>query len=140
MKFAQEIICLQSRKSLPRNSSLIALNPIIDEKGLLRVGGRLNRGYLSINERHPLIIPKNHHVAILLVRHFHEAVKHQGRHFTAGALQSAGYWIIGGKRLISSLLHKCIKCRRLRGKYQCQLMSDLPADRLLPSLLSPSSG
>lgn len=131
--FAQEIMCLQSRKSLPRNSSLIALNPIIDEKGLLRVGGRLKRGYLSINERHPLIIPKNHHVAILLVRHFHEAVKHQGRHFTAGALQSAGYWIIGGKRLISSLLHKCIKCRRLRGKYQCQLMSDLPADRLQPS-------
>lgn len=72
-------------------------------------------------------------MAILLVRHFHEAVKHQGRHFTAGALQSAGYWIIGGKRLISSLLHKCIKCRRLRGKYQCQLMSDLPADRLQPS-------
>lgn len=93
----------------------------------------MKRGYLSINERHPLIIPKNHHVAILLVRHFHEAVKHQGRHFTAGALQSAGYWIIGGKRLISSLLHKCIKCRRLRGKYQCQLMSDLPADRLQPS-------
>ncbi|XP_062614568.1 uncharacterized protein LOC134276324 [Saccostrea cucullata] len=130
--FAQEIVCLQSHRSLPRSSSLISLNPVIDKNGLLRVGGRLKRGYLSINERHPLIIPKNHYAAVLLIRHFHEMVKHQGRHFTAGALQSAGFWIIGAKRLISSLLHKCVKCRRLRGKYQSQLMSDLPADRIQP--------
>jgi hypothetical protein len=128
--FPLEVSCLRLQKPLPKNSSLISLNPMIDENGVLRVGGRLRRGQLTTNEKHPAIIPKKHHLAVLLVRHFHESVKHQGRHFTAGALQSAGYWLLGGRRLISSLLHKCVKCCRLRGKYQCQLMSDLPTDRL----------
>ncbi|XP_056000356.1 uncharacterized protein LOC130048119 [Ostrea edulis] len=132
--FSQDIACLQLQRPLPKNSSLITLNPIIDKNGLLRLGGRLKRGQLTTNEKHPAIIPKKHHLAILLVRHFHESVKHQGRHFTAGALQSAGYWLVGGKRLISSLLRKCVKCRRLRGKYECQMMSDLPTDRLQSSL------
>ncbi|VDI17173.1 Hypothetical predicted protein [Mytilus galloprovincialis] len=74
----------------------------------------------------------NNHISILLNRHYHSEVKHQGRHFTAGALRYAGFWIVGEKRLISPLLHKCVICRKLRGKQEQQLMSDLPADRLSP--------
>ena len=48
--------------------------------------------------------------------YYHENVKHQGRHFTEGVIRSAGYWITGGKKLISSLIYKCVKCRKLRGK------------------------
>lgn len=38
----------------------------------------------------------------------------------------------GCKRLISSLIHKCVTCRRLREKLAYQKMSDLPADRIVP--------
>ena len=65
--------------------------------------------------------------------YYHENVKHQGRHFTEGVIRSAGYWITGGKKLISSLIYKCVKCRKLRGKQEYQKMSDLPTDRLTPS-------
>lgn len=39
---------------------------------------------------------------------------------------------MGGKRLISSVIHKCVTCGKLRGKMQAQKMVDLPADRVTP--------
>jgi len=68
----------------------------------------------------------------LLRVHFHEQVAHQGRHITEGAIRAAGWWIIGSKRLVSSVIHKCVTCRRLRGRLEDQKMADLPADRLIP--------
>lgn len=41
-------------------------------------------------EKHPLIIPASHHVAVLLVRNDHEQEAHQGRQFSEGALRTAG--------------------------------------------------
>ena len=38
-----------------------------------------------------------------------------------------------GKRLISRVIHHCLKCKKLRGKFQFQKMADLPIDRLTPS-------
>ena len=87
---------------------------------------------MQTGEKTPIIIPGKHHIATLIVRHYHEAIYHQGRHLTEGAIRSAGYWITGGKRLINSILHRCVKCRKLRGKLGHQKMSDLPSDRLTP--------
>lgn len=77
--------------------------------------------------KQPIIIPKGHHVATLLVRHFHQRVFHQGRKLTEGAIRAAGYWIVGARRLINSVIHKC---RKLRGEFCSQRMADLPKDRL----------
>lgn len=69
-------------------------------------------------------------MAILLIRHFHGKVLHQGRHFTEGAIRAGGFWITNGKRRVASVLFGCFKCRRLRGKPQNQIMADLPSDRI----------
>lgn len=69
----------------------------------------------------------------LIVRWFHNRVKHKGRHFTEGAVRTAGYWITGGKRLVSSVMHSCVQCGKLRGRVEQQKMADLPADRLAPA-------
>lgn len=130
--FKEEFKCLEGKQTFPEQSTLKKLNPIVDEDGLLRVGGRLSCADLSKEEKHPLIIPHTHHIATLLVRHFHEQVAHQGRHITEGAIRSARFWIIGSKRLVSSVIHKCVTCRRLRGRLEDQKMADLPADRLTP--------
>lgn len=87
-------------------------------------------GIYTKEEKHPLIIPSRHHVATLLIRYYHEQVQHQGRHFTEGAVRSAGLWIIGGKGRISSIVGKCVTCKKLRGRSQEQKMADLPVDRL----------
>ena len=122
----EEISCIKEGKKLPKNSPLLALNPFLDSFGVLRVGGRLNKATLQSAEKNPIILSALQHISTLLFLHYHSEVKHQGRHFTEGAVRAAGYWIIGGKRLISSLIHKCVKCRRMRGKQMSQQMSDLP--------------
>ena len=136
IKAAQQDVYEDEFKSLTQDgkvsqhSSLKQLDPFIDNEGLLRVGGRVRKADLSDQEKHPLILPPNHHVATLLVQHYHSQVAHQGRHFTAGAVRTAGLWIVGAKKLISSVIHKCVMCRKLRGRLENQKMSDLPADRL----------
>lgn len=130
--FKEEFKCLEQRQTFPKQNMLKKLNPIVDKDGLLHVGGRLSNADLSKEEKHLLIIPHTHHIATLLVRHFHEQVAHQGRHITEGAIRPAGYWIIGDKRLMSSVIHECVTCRKLRGRLEDQKMAELPADRLSP--------
>lgn len=127
--FAKELAALQEQKPIPKNSCLQQLSPII-KNNMICVGGRLRHSNLEVGERHPVILPKDSHVSLLLTRHHHEQVKHQGRHITEGALRAAGLWVLGGKRLISSVLYNCVTCRKLRGKVEEQHMADLPSERL----------
>lgn len=127
--YKEELKCLTQGTKVHCQSSLAKLDPFIDESGLIRVGGRIRRADLEVPEKHPLILPAGHHVTTLLVRHHHDKVAHQGHHLE-GSLRTAGVWIVGGKRLISSIIFKCITCKKLRGKREVQKMSDLPTDRL----------
>ncbi|XP_034547118.1 uncharacterized protein LOC117818374 isoform X1 [Notolabrus celidotus] len=130
--FSEEIRSLSRGDVVSKSSTLRKLNPFVDAEGLLRVGGRMPATHTPWEERHPIIVPNKQHIATLLVRHYHEQVAHQGRHLTEGALRSAGLWLIGGKRLVSNIIHKCVICKRLRGKVEEQQMASLPADRVSP--------
>ncbi|XP_055487755.1 uncharacterized protein LOC129695020 [Leucoraja erinacea] len=128
--YSQELECSIAAGNLPPHSPLCKLRPILCGSGLLRVGGRITQAKLGVGETSPVIIPGRHHLATLLVGRYHEAVKHQGRHFTEGAVRQAGYWLVGAKRCISGFLFRCIIYRKLRGKNEYQQMADLPAERL----------
>ena len=80
--FSEEFDCLEKNKALPKTSPLIKLSTIIDPEGLLCIGGHLERVDLPYEERHPLILPGKHLMTSLIIKHCHEEVKHQGRHFT----------------------------------------------------------
>ncbi|XP_033762808.1 uncharacterized protein LOC117344237 [Pecten maximus] len=131
--FSREINCLLNGKELQKDSSIRSLNPFIDNDGIVRVGGRLNNADLSKMEKNPVLIPRRHHVATLLIRHYHDKVRHQGRLLTEGAIRNAGFWIVGCRRMINSYLRKCVRCLKLRGKQHFPKMADLPCDRLDPA-------
>ena len=116
-------------KSVPKHSNLLQLDPLVGSNGLLRVGGRLENSTLEYQEKHPVILPKGHHVSELIIRHFHESVHHQGRLITSGAVREAGYWVVGAYRMISSLIESCVNCKKLRGATLTQHMANLPLDR-----------
>ncbi|KAJ8364108.1 hypothetical protein SKAU_G00129390 [Synaphobranchus kaupii] len=92
--FAKELAALKAQKTIPKSSCLQQLSPIIEDK-LIHVGGRLRHSNLGTDERHPIILPKDSHVSLLLTRHHHQQVKHQGRHITEGAVRAAGLWGLG---------------------------------------------
>ncbi|XP_048734152.2 uncharacterized protein LOC125650167 [Ostrea edulis] len=127
--YSPEIQCLQQHRPLPKESPLIHLNPYLDDSRLLRVGGRLNQSDLPVELKNPVLLPKKSYLSRLLVSHYHEEVKHQGRLFTEATIRSNGYWIAGAKRLVSSVINHCVTCKRLRGKIQEQIMGNLPFER-----------
>lgn len=64
--------------SMKKTSSLYRLDPFIDEDGVLRVGGRIRNASISYDVKHPVILPSKGHVTMLLVKHHHERIRHQG--------------------------------------------------------------
>ena len=127
--YPSEIAALKAGKPLPLNSHIIRLDPFIDASGLLRVGGRLKTALIPELEKHPVIIPKKCVIADLIVRHYHEKTAHQGRGMTMSAIRSAGFWIINLNSSVSSLIHHCVTCSRLRRLPSVQKMSELPTER-----------
>ena len=115
------------------SSTLVKLDPYIDIHGILRVGGKIKLSNLPDESVNPVILPKSNHVTDLILRHFHNKVQHQGRGITMNEVRASGYWIIGMSSAISSIIHKCITCRKLRSKPQQQRMAILPKDRVEPA-------
>ncbi len=107
-EFSEEYKALTEKRNIPKNSPLYMLNPILDDNGLIRVGGRLVQAQLNSEERNPVILPGRHYISTLVIRHYHNRVQHQGRLFTEGAVRTAGFWLVGGKACVSSVLHKCL--------------------------------
>ena len=130
--FDLEITALRSGKAIPKNSSIVNLDPYLDDDSILRVGGRLRSAEIDRNFKNPCIIPRSH-IARLLINHQHAMVHHQGRHYTEGAVRSAGYWVVGCKKLVSSVIYNCVTCRKLRGRLENQKMADLPSVRVQQS-------
>ena len=112
--YSETISRLQEEQVLPKNNKLAMLDVTIDELGILRVGGRLQNSTMSFDIKHPIILPRRSHVTDLIIRYHHEKVQHQGRGFTINEIRSHGYWIIGCSKAVSSHIHKCITCRKLR--------------------------
>lgn len=90
------------------------LDPVIDDDGLIRVGGRLKRSALTHELKHPMIISGKHYVAKLIISYVHNKVGHQGRGITLNAIRDHGFWITHGSSTVRSFIDKCVTCRRLR--------------------------
>ena len=129
--YPEEYAALQEKRTISKSSTILNLDPVMCD-GLLRIGGRLKHASVEPEVRNPIILPKCH-VTKLMVSHHHAKVQHQGRHFTEGAVRAAGLWVVAGKRLIGSVIHHCVTCRKLRGKLEVQKMADLPPERLSSS-------
>ena len=111
-------------------SSIIRLDPFLDEDQLLRVGGRLRRGSLDDKIKHPIILPKKEPIVERIIAHHHKEIAHLGRTSTLNEVRSRGYWVINGGSQVRKLIESCRRCKELRGQPQTQKMADLPEDRI----------
>ena len=118
---------------LPERHRLACLSPFIDKEGILRVGGRLLHSQLPFDVKCPVLLPPNHRISTLVLRHYHELGKHQGRYITHGALREAGYHLEKGSKAIKKYISSCVVCRKTRAPLMSQKMANLPAERLAES-------
>lgn len=131
--FGTEIMCLSKGQPINHKSNLYSIDPYIDDEGLLRVGGRIQRASMTENEKHPIILPTKHHFTTILIRNVHEQTFHGGFALTAQKLRQQ-FWIINNRVTIKSVLHRCTVCFRFKKKLLIQKMGDLPEYRLNETL------
>lgn len=114
---------------LSPSSKLYHLDALVNLERVLKVGRRLCDVPLPSSVKHPMIIPKDHYIPILIISQCHENVKHQGKGLTINEIRSQGYWIPG----ISRAVYYCVTCRKLRRPTEEQRMADLPSEHTNPS-------
>lgn len=85
--FALDIRYLNQGKSIDKNSKLLCLNPFMDNQQILRVGGRLKYSPISYSQKHPILLPRIHHVTNLILRHEHLRQWHAGLQATLNAVR-----------------------------------------------------
>ena len=76
-------------------NSLRKLSPFIDEEVVIRVGDRLQRSTLGYAIKHPILLPKRHHLVKLIVFHYHERSHHSGNSYVL-ALVRQMFWVVNG--------------------------------------------
>ena len=65
---------------IKRSSTLYRLDPILDENGLIHVGGRLPKSPKFPEDfKHPVILPNKSFVVDLIICDAHEKVAHAGQ-------------------------------------------------------------
>ena len=101
------------------------------DDGVVRVGGRLNMSSMTFSQRHPIILPSDHHVTQLIIEDHHRKVGHCGMASTWTSLRQS-FWILRGAVTVRKVLGKCILCQRRNSRPGSQIMSDLPVERLTP--------
>ncbi|GFV19621.1 integrase catalytic domain-containing protein [Trichonephila clavipes] len=128
-QFHSKIQLLKKKHSLPNSSKLLPLGIFLDTDGIIKVGGRLKNSSLSPIQKHPILLPKSHHLTNLVIQHFHHINLHSGHQLTLCCIRQK-FWIPSGRGVVGRLLSKCQTCFRFKAKSSEQLMGNLPANRL----------
>ncbi|XP_026816274.1 uncharacterized protein LOC113555881 [Rhopalosiphum maidis] len=110
-------------------SKLRALNPFLDDHGIIRVGGRLIHADIPYEQKHPILLPRSHRLTDLIIDDYHQHHKHPGATTLQTIIQQQ-YWIVASRQIIRSRLRTCISCYRLRPRGLQPLIGNLPKFRL----------
>ena len=109
-KEAYKILSEKGDQSKRLEENIGCLNPYLDEKGLIRVGGCLRHSGLEEAVKHPIFLPKKGHITNVIIRWCHEKTAHSGRNMTLTEIRSSGYWVMQGNSVVNGLISKCATC------------------------------
>jgi hypothetical protein len=111
---------------------LAQLRPFLDKHGVLRSNSRIaHTKFLRYSQKHPVILPRKHHITTLLVRYYHEEIlQHVGGHaHTLSELQTQ-FWIIQGRQVCKEIVKGCVKCKLYRNNLWNKHKAILPDYRV----------
>lgn len=132
------LIKLQQRVSYPKelnnefnNSELQSLRPIIDDDGILRVGGRLKHAACAYEQKVPVIIPPKTRLSWLIMNEAHENTHHGHIQLMMQYIRDR-FWIPKLRHELRTFVNKCVTCKRYEHPLGTQLMGDLPKEKVTP--------
>lgn len=146
MRSALDIICrnvqretfpveykqLNDGDQISNSSNILSLTPFLDERGLIRVGGRLRRSDASYEARHPILLPRKHKLTELIIRYEHIHNLHAGLQGTISAIR-ARFWPLSMRSTVRRIIRNCVTCFKCKPSMSQAIMGDLPRNRVIAS-------
>lgn len=129
MYFFEELKSLENTSLVAPTSILRSLCPFVDQHGILRVGGRIQKAHIKYDQRHPMIMSAKEPVVLSIIRETHKMLYHGGFAVTMNMLRKK-FWIVKGGQVVKGIVSKCVSCIRSRPKWSNQLMGILPSERV----------
>lgn len=117
-----ELTALRKGKPIPEKSKLVALNPRLDSRGLMRVGGRLEKAAIDPDRKHLVIIPKQSRLAWLLMARTHKQHHHAHTQVIMHHVRQR-YWIPQLRSEVKRFIRQCVTCVRNKPLTLEQLMA-----------------
>ncbi|XP_062541725.1 uncharacterized protein LOC134209727 [Armigeres subalbatus] len=120
----------QPVEKIGKSSSLYKRSPALDEKGVMRVRGRLERNEaLPFDKRFPIILSGNHEITKKLILHFHNKFAHANRETVFNELRQK-FWIPKARAAIKKATKECMWCKVNRCVPSVPMMAPLPVQRI----------
>ena len=85
---------MKNKENVKISSKISSLNPCLDDNGIIRVGGRLEKSYINNDCKHPILMPKGCHISKLIILWCHQKTGHSGRGMTLNEVRSSDFWIV----------------------------------------------
>ncbi|GFX39617.1 integrase catalytic domain-containing protein [Trichonephila clavipes] len=137
--FYKEIRAMQNGDDICNKSKILNLSPFLDDKGIIRVGGRLKHSRLPYTSKHPILLPAKSKLTIIIVKYYHEKYFHLGPQHLLYQVRLK-YWPIHGRNICRKVVHNCVICFKFNPKICSQKMGDLPKERITPEKVFNSTG
>ena len=123
---------LESVFNINRYSSYDMLIKLTIDDGVIIVGTRIEHWMkATYNESNPVLLPYDHRFSRLYALKIHQR-DHQGIAATMAKVR-VKMWIVNLERMVKSIRHKCVTCKKLNKIAAMQIMGALPSDRLKPA-------
>jgi hypothetical protein len=131
--FSDDLHELKAGKSVPRNSRVFNLSPVLDSHGILRVNTRLDAApaFISEDTKHPILLSGDHPITILIMEDIHKRLHHRNREAVISELRQR-LWIPRIRVHVNKIFKRCPLCAVLKAKPNIPQMSQLPSQRLEP--------
>ncbi|GFU95152.1 integrase catalytic domain-containing protein [Trichonephila clavipes] len=111
------------------SGNLKSLNIFQDNKGVLRVGGRLEKASIPYSQKHPAILAKNSKLSKIYFITFHKKLFHVGPQGLLNAVRLR-FWALGGRNQARKTVHTCVVCFKCKPIPSSQIMDNLPYERV----------
>ncbi|XP_078051454.1 uncharacterized protein LOC144477602, partial [Augochlora pura] len=129
--FAREYNNLKRGISVHKDSKILALTPFIDDEGIIRIGGRLQKAALGYNQKYPILFAWSGRRPPLIFEYGHKGQSHTCIVRTLHAVRQE-YWPIDGKYSARFIIRKRIRDFKVKQSNPVEyLRENLPRDRTM---------